>query len=544
MVNRLVLVGRESAGKSSLFRGLTELRTGDEANFKGSTVICRRCWVADCDCEVVDTPGIRDVITANMRLTLNEFRQADQILLVVRGTDLQEQLESLLRELPLHDKRMAIAVTFADKAHDEIINLLDVYREKLDLPIVLLNARDFEPAMRSSLITAIQQARLSKGEVISLPSAPVTSPQRSIFERSRVGPLMALLFVFAMYGVPVWLAYQFSSWLQPVVDSWMLGPLKSALHLPAWASHIFTGSYGLLTLGLYSFLWAFPVVVLIGLATALTEETGLHDRVSQALDPSLRKIGLDGRDLLPVLGGYGCNVVAVMQSRACSSCTRKACVSMISFGSACSYQIGATLAVFNSAKRPDLFIPYLVILFFAGAVHTRIWHGKRKAIASFRAAESAFLQWPKYSAVAWRIRAVVRQFILQAMPIFLLMCVTAALLDFMGCISWLSQAFAPLMKFFNLPGEVAPGLIMSILRKDGMLILNQDHGVFLLSLGILPLLLVVWIASTFSACLVTLWTIFRELGWRVASQLALRQAVTSLCAVSVIVIINHIFKSL
>lgn len=38
---------------------------------------------------------------------------------------------------------------------------------------------------------------------------------------------------------------------------------------------------------------------------------------------------------------------------------------------------------------------------------------------------------------------------------------------------------------------------------------------------------VVWLAATFTSCLVTLWTIRRELGWGTAARLAGRQAVTS-----------------
>jgi ferrous iron transport protein B len=44
---------------------------------------------------------------------------------------------------------------------------------------------------------------------------------------------------------------------------------------------------------------------------------------------------------------------------------------------------------------------------------------------------------------------------------------------------------------------------------------------------ITSLLTLVWLASTFSACLVTLWTVRREMGWRVALQLFGRQTLTS-----------------
>jgi Fe2+ transport system protein B len=38
----------------------------------------------------------------------------------------------------------------------------------------------------------------------------------------------------------------------------------------------------------------------------------------------------------------------------------------------------------------------------------------------------------------------------------------------------------------------------------------------------------VWLASTLTACLVTLWTVRREFGWRFAFSLAGKQAITSL----------------
>jgi Fe2+ transport system protein B len=59
-----------------------------------------------------------------------------------------------------------------------------------------------------------------------------------------------------------------------------------------WLYAILVGDYGLVTLGWYSFLWAFPVVVLLGLSVALTEEMGLKDRITAALDPCIRKDGL------------------------------------------------------------------------------------------------------------------------------------------------------------------------------------------------------------------------------------------------------------
>ena len=159
------------------------------------------------------------------------------------------------------------------------------------------------------------------------------------------------------------------NWFQAIADVAVIHPVVEWLTplqtISPFLLAFLVGDYGLITLGWYSFLWAFPVVLLMGLSVSLTEEVGLKDRITAALDPWLRRIGLDGRDLIPVLTGFGCNVVAVYQSRACRTCTRQTCISLIAFGSACSYQIGASLSLFNSAQYPWLFVPYLLILFIS-----------------------------------------------------------------------------------------------------------------------------------------------------------------------------------
>ncbi len=224
---------------------------------------------------------------------------------------------------------------------------------------------------------------------------------------------------------------------------------------------------------------------------------------------------------------FGCNVVAVLQSRGCSSCTRTSCVSLIAYGSACSYQIGASLSLFGSGGHPWMFAPYLTVVFVVGLLHTKLWHRALAPGAALPLHERAFLQAPSARAIAWRIAVVVKQFLLQAMPIFLLLCLVSAALQYAGAMTAIGRLFAPAMQLFHLPPDVALSVVLSIFRKDGMLLLNTSEGALLSSLLGGQLFVVVYLASTLTACLVTLWTVRRELGWPVASKLAGRQALTS-----------------
>ena len=527
----VLLLGLESSGKSALFRGLTGA-IGDEANFRGSTVVCRRCRSAQCGCDVIDAPGIRiKDDTAAARLALGQIAIADTVVLVARGTHLRDEVTALLAALDLQGKKSALVVTFADKAAPEVASLAEVYRKNLGIPVAVVDARQLHAGSRAEVVRVVASARTlpPRVSVHSLPSPPVRNPASTLFDHALFGRALAVLSIFLMFGAPVYAAYLLSGALQPPVDIVVITPMKEWLEkLPPALFALFGGDYGVLTLGWYSFLWALPVVVFLGVSVAVAEETGLKDRITAVLDPWMRRVGLSGRDLIPVLAGFGCNVVAVHQSRACSACTRRACVSMIAYGSACSYQIGASLSIFGASGHPGLFVPYLATLFLVGAIHTRIWHGGLALGAAQPLNERAFLQWPSCRAVSWRVAATVKQFLLQAMPIFLMTCLCAALLQHVGILEKVAAAAAPTLATFHLPASAAPGVLFSILRKDGLLVLNQGDGALLHSLGTGQVFVLVYLASTLTACLVTLWTIRRELGWKEAVKLATRQAATCL----------------
>ena len=140
----------------------------------------------------------------------------------------------------------------------------------------------------------------------------------------------------------------------------------------------------------------------------------------------------------------------------------------------------------------------------------------------------SWLQLPRWRAVNWALRNVVAQFLRQAMPLFLLICLVATLLDYYGVINYICHLLAPAAQFFHLPAEVLPGIVFSLLRKDGLLVLNQDNGLILHSLNLVQLTIVIWLASTLMACLVTMITIAREISFVFSAGLAWKQASTSL----------------
>ena len=66
----------------------------------------------------------------------------------------------------------------------------------------------------------------------------------------------------------------------------------------------------------FSFL---PTIVLLFFFLSILEDTGYMARVAFVMDKLLRKIGLSGRSVVPMLVGFGCSVPAIMATRTLSS---------------------------------------------------------------------------------------------------------------------------------------------------------------------------------------------------------------------------------
>ena len=75
------------------------------------------------------------------------------------------------------------------------------------------------------------------------------------------------------------------------------------------------------------------------------------------------------------------------------------------------------------------------------------------------------------------------------------------------------------------------------MRKDGLLVLNQDGGALIRSLSAAQVFLVVYLASTLTPCMVTLLTVAREFGARWGMRLALQQAVSSVVSTLMLMVV-------
>jgi small GTP-binding protein len=522
----VLVAGKESVGKSQLISKLTG-RNAQSSNFRGTTVSCD---VYDgCGFSFVDTPGIvRQSDSATTKTALARLKEEDLVLLVVQATHIDQDLDDLL---PLvGKKRGVIAVTFWDKiAHIEGARAtLDRLSGDIGVPLVPIDTRKIGDRERSLLLDYLRNPKVFQRKAKLERAGWHIEPPRTPLDLRIIGPILAILLLLAPAIAAVWIANSFAETMDASVQALTAHAVSSAKSWPVFLQNLLVGRYGFITMGPLMFVWAVPTVIAYAFFLGTYKATGLIDRINIVMDPLLRPIGISGRDLVRVVMGFGCNVPAVINTRACSACSRGACISAIAFGSACSYQLGATLAVFGAAKQPWLVVPYLFILITSTLIYVRFTSPKeaRSKLNVLMVTGRNFIERPRLQAIGREVMGTMSHFFRRAIPIFFAITLIASLLDWAGMIGVLASGLRPAMALFRLPDEAALAVIMASIRKDGILLFAEAE--VLQKLSPWQTVTAVYLGSVFLPCLVTVFTIAREQSAKFATGLLLRHVVAAL----------------
>ena len=172
--------------------------------------------------------------------------------------------------------------------------------------------------------------------------------------------IMALVFWLTFNVIGAWLQGILEmgiDWLTQAVDGvFSAWNINAALH-----SLVIDGIFN----GVGSVLSFLPVIVTLFFFLSLLEDTGYMARVAFVMDKLLRKIGLSGRSIVPMLIGFGCSVPGVMSSRTLpSERDRKMTIMMIPFMS-CTAKL-PIYGFFSNAFFPDYAGLVMIALYFIG----------------------------------------------------------------------------------------------------------------------------------------------------------------------------------
>ena len=174
--------------------------------------------------------------------------------------------------------------------------------------------------------------------------------------------IMAMVFWLTFNVIGAWLQGLLEQGIESLTDivdgaltAWDVSPLLHSLVTDG----IFNGIGSVL-----SFL---PIIVTLFFFLSLLEDSGYMARIAFVMDKLLRKIGLSGRSIVPMLIGFGCTVPGVMASRTLpSERDRKLTIMMTPFMS-CTAKL-PIYGFFTAAFFPGKGAVVMVALYFLGII--------------------------------------------------------------------------------------------------------------------------------------------------------------------------------
>jgi len=495
---RVALVGQPNVGKSVVFGRLTG-RYVTVSNYPGTTVAITsgRAVVGAEVCDIIDTPGVNALegtISEDERITRQviESRDADLIVQVADARNLRRAL-MLTSQIAAFGKPMVLALNMIDEAFARGIAIdATALANELRVPVVEMVAVEGRglPELRDAL------ARAARPDVPVHPRASdravwaqeVTDGVRrvSTLSLAHVQETLARATRRPLTGLPILAAVLYSLYLfvgvfgaQTLVklleDGLFGGYINPA---SVWLADRFipiplvrdflVGQYGVITMGVtYAIAIVLPVVTTFFLMFGFLEDSGYIPRLAIFCDRMFRVMGLNGKAVLPMVLGLGCDTMATMTTRILGTPKeRLIAILLLALGIPCSAQLATIMGILGGVSFSALATLFGVVLgqmFLVGWLAARVLKGERSEFIL----ELPPIRWPRLGNLLTKTRLRVWWYLGEAVPLFLIGTALLFVLDRMGALVVVAAAARPIVSgLLGLPESAAQIFVMGFLRRD------------------------------------------------------------------------------
>jgi ferrous iron transport protein B len=495
---RLALVGQPNVGKSVVFGRLTG-RYATVSNYPGTTVAVTtgRALVGAEVCDVIDTPGVNTLegaISEDERITreVAAGTEADVIIQVADARNIPRGL-MLTAQLAALGKPMVLALNMVDEAFARGVTVdAAALAAELRIPVVEMVAVEGRglSQLRDALASAARPhvpahpdaggravwAREVTGRVRRVSSLSLARVQESLARATRrpatgIPILIAVLYALYLF-VGVFGAQTLVALLEDGVFGRGINPAAAFLAdrfvpIPL-ARDFLVGEYGLITMGLtYAIAIVLPVVATFFLMFGFLEDSGYIPRLAIFSDRIFRVMGLNGKAVLPMVLGLGCDTMATMTTRILGTPKeRLIAILLLALGIPCSAQLATIMGILGGisfAALATLFAVVLVQMVLVGWLAARVLKGERSEFVL----ELPPIRWPRLGNLLTKTRLRVRWYLGEAVPLFLIGTAMLFVLDRTGALRLVSAAGRPVVTgLLGLPDATSQILVMGFLRRD------------------------------------------------------------------------------
>lgn len=336
------------------------------------------------------------------------------------------------------------------------------WRQKLDsVGFAPSAAQAEESLLRYSIIG--QHLAVCTGEKVKRP--PLTKKLDRLLTHRVGGYVIFLLLMTAVFQSIFYLAKWPMEWIESgfaMLQGWCSAHLPAGMLTDLFVNGILAGLSGVVVF--------IPQIALLFFFIALLEDSGYMARVSFIMDRLMRRVGLHGRSVVPLISGMACAVPAIMSTRTISNWKERIITIMVTPLMSCSARLPVyTLLI--SLVIPDRMVGgifhlqglvlmglYLLGFFMAIISSWVISKIVKVRERSWFIMELPVYRMPKWSNVFYTIYEKVKVFLFDAGKVILAISV----------VLWVLASFGPGQEFQNVQTHIA-----SLEQKTQQLGLNQ-----------------------------------------------------------------------
>jgi len=417
--------------------------------------------------------GLGDLISGIKKARVSDFR-------VDFGEDIEEAIEkisSLLPESRISRRALAAMLLSGDESLGEWLHgiLPDRVIEEIDRVRLELQAKFGEPLsyiINKRRLEVVDEI-LRKVESHSTPKASSLSQKLGELSMHPVGGipiLLAVLFLtyefVGVFGAQVLVDYfenvLFGEYINPIATN-LASRIPSEL-----LQELLVGEFGIVTMALtYAIAIVLPIVGTFFIAFGIMEDSGYLPRLAVITNRVFKKIGLNGKAVLPMILGLGCDTMATLTARILETRKERIIVTLLlALGIPCSAQLGVILAMLSALSPMATLLWASVVIgviLIVGYLASKLIPGEDSDFIL----EIPPMRVPMLSNIAVKTLARMEWYLREAVPLFILGTLVLFTLDKLQLLEVLRNIASPVVvNFLGLPEKATDSFVVGFLRRD------------------------------------------------------------------------------
>lgn len=300
------------------------------------------------------------------------------------------------------------------------------------------------------------------------------------------------------------------------VNPWAIKIIHYVLPVP-FLQELIIGDYGLVTMALtYAIAIVLPIVGFFFIAFGLLEDSGYLPRLAVMVNQIFKLMGLNGKAVLPMILGLGCDTMATLTTRILETKKERILVTLLlALGVPCSAQLGVILGLVSgiSGLATAIWVlTLLAVMLLVGYLAAKVIPGEPSDFVL----ELPPIRVPQFSNILVKTIARVEWYLKEAVPLFILGTFILFIGHKVGALAYIQKLTDPIVvNFLGLPSRAAEAFVIGFLRRD-----YGAAGLFMLAKeGLLdPIQIVVslTVMTLFVPCIANFFMMVKERGMKTA----------------------------